>query len=929
MGGTTCIQGNSGAIAMSIEMTNIPAAGSMGGRSEGMGDVSGARVVSSPQEREGIREALSFLDPNCNRKDWVKYAMSVKNALGDSGFEVWDEWSSMGSSYSASAAKATWKSIKAAGKVTIASLYRDAKASGWPDDAKRTKPSADEIQKRKAASAERAAKAELEEAQAREESAVLAQSIWDSAVELPSHPYTDKKKVPMHGLRVGKWEIVREETGELITLSNQALLIPLMDRSRKIWSLQAILPKSAGRRNKDYLKGGAKRGMFYAIGKAPLKTEDGRPVFQLGEGYATCASAHGANGHMTLVCFDVGNIRAVVAQLRERLSNALIILLADNDTETDGNPGVSTCTAVAMEFRCLVAVPPPGDFNDLHRARGLDAVNDCIEAAVLQAQPQAEHMVTEVSLTQEEDALKIIVLGFQRPHFVIWRKDTASVEVCTAPELGTMAVLQTIAPIELWEQCFDGNFKASRGSDLIINFAKSLGEPDLTRVPSRDCVPEVVRRRFLVAMILRSPNPAASLLAELMALDDRTADTIRYDEFAARLSCAGSNNWGGRPGPWSDEHEAQLTAYLQHTHGLTLSTVKVREAAELHGRTRTFHPVRDYLEGLRWDSVPRLDRWLVDCLGVEYSPYSTAVGAITLIAAVARVYSPGCKVDHVLCLEGAQGSGKSRAARALAPVVDWFSEDLGVPIGHKDAMVGLKSKWIIELAETAAMTKSGKEVVKSFLSRCVDTYRSPYGRRTEDHPRQCVFVITVNPAADGSWLDDATGARRFWPVKVGTCDVDKLIQIREQLWAEALVRYRAGAALHLPQDVEFIARAAQDDRQVGNPWDELLDRYLRSNTGIKAVTCLEVWESCNTQPPRSPKDLAPIAQALRARGWTETRLSGKPRRRVWHPPAPHLATSEGSAAAAPHDIAAVVSLNRSIQKSCNTEVSEGADRLTG
>ena len=356
-------------------------------------------MKSPPPDIERARSALSRLSPDCNRDTWVRLAMALKNGFGDAGFEIWDEWSSSSEKYRVSDAKATWKSIKSDGKVTIATLFHEAKQAGWNDDTKYKKPTKAEIDARKAEAEAHAKLAEEEDRIRHRTSAVRAQGIWNEATPCDSHPYLESKGVKSYGLRVGRWERVKKETGEVITVSNNALLVPIVDRDRNLWSLQAIFPnKQSNGRDKDYLAGGAKSGNFHGIGKPQQR--DGRPVFVLAEGYATAASVHEATGHMVLVCFDKSGLMPVARSLRKRAPDAWIVIAADNDTHTDGNPGLTAARKVAEEVGCLVAVPPPGDFNDLHLAEGLEAVAAAIED-VLTADPVPKHHVVLVPSLDE------------------------------------------------------------------------------------------------------------------------------------------------------------------------------------------------------------------------------------------------------------------------------------------------------------------------------------------------------------------------------------------------------------------------------------------------------------------------------------------------------------------------------------------------
>lgn len=326
-----------------------------------------------PNDIDRVRSALSYLSPE-ERDTWVKYGMCLKHEFGEAGFEIWDEWSIQSDKYRPGDARSTWKSIKSDGKRTIASLFYDAKNRGWKYGTRYKKPSKAEIDGRIAAAAVRAKQVADEDAEIHEKAATWALSLWNSAQPCESHPYLDRKCVVAHDLRVGHWERINPETGEIEVVTKNALLIPIMDRERKIWGLQAIFVELNAK--KMYLKGCAKRGNFYPIGQH--QQHEGRLLFVLVEGYATGASVHAATGHMVLVCFDVANLMVVAKALRERQPDAWIVLAADNDTETEGNPGLTTARKVAKEVGGLVAVPPAGDFNDLQIAEGLGAVASCI-----------------------------------------------------------------------------------------------------------------------------------------------------------------------------------------------------------------------------------------------------------------------------------------------------------------------------------------------------------------------------------------------------------------------------------------------------------------------------------------------------------------------------------------------------------------------
>lgn len=461
---------------------------------------------------ERARAALSYLSPDCDRATWAKYGMCLKNEFGDAGFEVWDSWSALSDKYSASGAKSTWKSIKAAGKTGLGSLIYDAKQAGWKDDSKVKKPTAAEIAARKAAAEERARKAAEEDAERHAAAAARAQALWDAAAPLDGdgHPYLERKGVLSYGLRVGRWERLDEQTGEWVTTTQKGLLIPLRDRTRKLWSLQCIYPDASGK--KLYLKDGAKHGHFHAIGSM-VKRED-RALFVLAEGYATGASVHAATGYMVLVCFDASNLAAVARAIRERSQDAIILFAADNDTQTEGNPGVTLANKAAKEVGGLVAVPPPGDFNDLQVADGLEAVAGVIDAALSapvaepdpepEPEPEPEPAAAELPPAFEQPPLPpeiedgeiaiptfghFTVLGYDGDEFWAFHHAKRQVVSRTRSHFASDQGLIDLAPMNWWEEYFPGSGKTTVDRNLayewFVRVAHRRGVYDPSRIRGR------------------------------------------------------------------------------------------------------------------------------------------------------------------------------------------------------------------------------------------------------------------------------------------------------------------------------------------------------------------------------------------------------------------------------------------------------------
>jgi len=382
-------------------------------------------------------------------------------------------------------------------------------------------------------------------------------------------------------------------------------------------------------------------------------------------------------------------------------------------------------------------------------------------------------------------------------------------------------------------------------------------------------------RKLWEAGLLRNPKgEAKKLLANVILVlsnADEWAGAVAWDEFAERIvilrECP-----AGSPGQWTDLADARAAMWLQQSKWrIEAGPDMVAAAIRVVSDNARFHPVRGFLESLKWDGAKRIDTWLVRYFGVEDSPYARAVGRRWLISAVARVFSPGCQADSMLILEGDQGLRKSTALRILAGD-EWFL-DTGIDVNDKSAAFSLLKKWVVELSELAALKGNEVERVKQFVSTRVDTYRHPYGRHFIDHPRQCVLVGTTNAS---KYLRDETGARRFWPVRVTGVDVDALKADREQLWAEAVAAYLAGERWYLDtEELRAAASEEQEARRTVDPWEEALSEWLdspvRQSSGVRIADiygdCLKLEIS-----KRSRADEMRIGSVLSKLGWERRRV---------------------------------------------------------
>ncbi len=388
-----------------------------------------------------------------------------------------------------------------------------------------------------------------------------------------------------------------------------------------------------------------------------------------------------------------------------------------------------------------------------------------------------------------------------------------------------------------------------------------------------------------VSIILRS-DP---LLAGCVALNELTQQIVACKRTPWRES-------KGDRDQWTDTDDSGLRHYLERVYGIA-SKDRIFDAVNVVAAENAFHPVRDYLDGCTWDGVPRVETLLIDYLGADDTDYTRAVTRKALVAAVARIYRPGVKYDYMLTLRGAQGIGKSTLFAKLGG--PWFSDSFFTMQG-KDSYEQVQGVWIIEVGELAGMRKAEAESIKLYISKQVDRFRPAYGRRTQEFPRQCIFVGTTN---ETQFLRDTTGNRRFWVVDTPNAPTRNLWEeltpeTVRLIWAEAVQLYKAGEDLYLPRELESKAREVQESYEEENPragiitdyldrllpigWEDM-DLYARraflegnaEGVSQRQIVCtLEIWtEALNGNPDKldryAIKEISDIMAGMK--GWARAK----------------------------------------------------------
>lgn len=385
-------------------------------------------------------------------------------------------------------------------------------------------------------------------------------------------------------------------------------------------------------------------------------------------------------------------------------------------------------------------------------------------------------------------------------------------------------------------------------------------------------------------LILSDTGAPKPILANAVTFLAASPVKVAFDAFACSIVHQTASPWG-TDGHWSDKDDLEVANYLQHA-GITVKTDTAHEAVLCLAHRNSFHPVRDWLTSLKWDGNPRVEYLASVYFGCNEGTYESGVSTAWMVSAVSRIMRPGCQAKYMIVLEGPQEQGKSKGLRALANGhlegeggIQWFRDTLP-DIDHKDIGLYMQGVWIIEIAELSAIRGKQWERTKSFISTQRDTFRVPYGRNMQDYSRQCIFAASTN---EDQWGGDPTGLVRFWPLRVGKINIPLILRDREQLWAEALVKFDEGYQGRLVGDAEQIARLEQSARQPEDLWH---DRVIQA---VAELTQFDDWVSVpliieKMKVPDSQQERVKwqVGSILRSEGWQRVqRRTGKGTGPTW------------------------------------------------
>lgn len=353
-------------------------------------------------------------------------------------------------------------------------------------------------------------------------------------------------------------------------------------------------------------------------------------------------------------------------------------------------------------------------------------------------------------------------------------------------------------------------------------------------------------------------------------------ELVKYNEFADAVEFTRAAPWhktGRESRFWGDIDDCQLELFFSYCRHLNVSPQIITRGVEVIANMYAYDPVQDYLNGVTWDRVARLDKLFIDYMGADDTPINREIGKNTIMAAVARAFDPGCKHDSMVVMESKQGRGKTEFVKILGgyyvPGQNWFAN---IPLDPKsrdttDKMLG---SWFLEAAEMEFMSKVEVASFKSWMTITADKERLAYKRRSKLYPRRCIVLGSINPEKDDGYLTDETGNRRFWPIAVRDLKREELIRDRDQLFAEAVVRYKSGEPCYITDaTLQERIKEVQESRMRGDFWLPIIQEWISGIGGQVPLTNQAIAEYALKKPYAlmTPTDARRVGKVMRKLGY--------------------------------------------------------------
>jgi predicted P-loop ATPase len=319
---------------------------------------------------------------------------------------------------------------------------------------------------------------------------------------------------------------------------------------------------------------------------------------------------------------------------------------------------------------------------------------------------------------------------------------------------------------------------------------------------------------------------------------------VRLDTFLDVITIRDGDAWRAI----SDVDYVRMRMELERQKFKDVSHDKIRDSVMVMAEAHKFDSAIEWLHGLRWDGVPRVEGFLMNYFGVAYSPYAKAVSRYMWTALAARTLSPACQADMSIAFIGDQGLQKTKGLKAMVRHPDLYVE---VDLSGKedDNMRLLRGRQVAEISELKGLQTREAGQIKSFISRTTDKWVPKYIEHTHSNDRRCIFFGTGN---EENFLSDPTGNRRWLPVTAGATDVEAIERDRDQLWAEGAVIY--GAAGIAWQEAERLAKFEHANYFVDDPWHQPIAEWLSKPVGW----CTGM---VTPPPPGPPRGDAPFTAA--------------------------------------------------------------------